>query len=801
MKSRIPNLFRSHLATVFSMAALTGFAVPPALADTATWTGDNATDGQWNRNTWENFGGVFATNSNDVVFGSTNTNNWTTTSIGGSRTIASLTFQAGSPAYDIRLTGGVTATNIYHLTFNSTNTGITVASGDTSSHVIGQAGVGGTVILAGNLTVAHDGSGTLVFLRPITGTGFGVTKTGSGTMILDAANTYDGATQVDGGLLLIKSLDAYGSTSGVTVGASGSVGIGIGSTGTTTHYEFTDVVDLFNTNTLTGFNLDPASGVAVDTTASSFSVINQGGAGTGLTGTRSLTILGTKTLQLNQTNTYTGATLIKEGGLNVGAGLNGGKLSPDSVITVESGATFGINLQRNASQGTDFSSAPVTGGGNFIKYLDNTVTLNAANTYAGTTNVGGGLLKYEGGATLALTPGNLSLSGGGVIGLAEDLTRSRGTGDNEVQWTGSGGFAAIGADRTVSLGGGGNVQWNNGSFVPAGQSLILGDEEATHTVTFTNNINFAGGSRTIQVDDGAADIDAIMSGTLGLSTATNGSLIKSGAGTLELASTSFYTGSTTISAGTLALGSTGSIASSASLAIGEAAILGTADGTSYSAGTLSVTGAATIDLGTGATLSFADSSAVDWSGGTLDITGDFVSGTSLRFGTTNAALTEAQLLLITVNGAGGPFSLDADGYLIEGGTAGYDGWAATNAPTTNPDEDEDGDGVTNGVEYVLGGGITTNDQDKLPGITTSGGNMLFTFERDQASIDGSTTVEIEVSLDLTDWSTSYAVPDDAAANDPGVTVVKDTPVGFDTVTLSLPMSPDTKKFARLKVVP
>ncbi|MCB1132899.1 MAG: autotransporter-associated beta strand repeat-containing protein, partial [Verrucomicrobiae bacterium] len=635
MKSRIPNLFRSHLATVFSMAALTGFAVPPALADTATWTGDNATDGQWNRNTWENFGGVFATNSNDVVFGSTNTNNWTTTSIGGSRTIASLTFQAGSPAYDIRLTGGVTATNIYHLTFNSTNTGITVASGDTSSHVIGQAGVGGTVILAGNLTVAHDGSGTLVFLRPITGTGFGVTKTGSGTMILDAANTYDGATQVDGGLLLIKSLDAYGSTSGVTVGASGSVGIGIGSTGTTTHYEFTDVVDLFNTNTLTGFNLDPASGVAVDTTASSFSVINQGGAGTGLTGTRSLTILGTKTLQLNQTNTYTGATLIKEGGLNVGAGLNGGKLSPDSVITVESGATFGINLQRNASQGTDFSSAPVTGGGNFIKYLDNTVTLNAANTYAGTTNVGGGLLKYEGGATLALTPGNLSLSGGGVIGLAEDLTRSRGTGDNEVQWTGSGGFAAIGADRTVSLGGGGNVQWNNGSFVPAGQSLILGDEEATHTVTFTNNINFAGGSRTIQVDDGAADIDAIMSGTLGLSTATNGSFIKTGSGTLELSNTNTYTGTTTVAGGSLIIN--GSISTSSLTTVENGSTLG---------GSGSV-GALTIDVG--GTLSPGNSPGI------LTVGGDYIqNGTlSLELNGTTAGTLHDQVDVagsITLNG-------------------------------------------------------------------------------------------------------------------------------------------------------
>ncbi|MCB1134160.1 MAG: autotransporter-associated beta strand repeat-containing protein, partial [Verrucomicrobiae bacterium] len=421
-------------------------------------------------------------------------------------------FQTGSDAYDIRLTTGVTSTTAANLTFNNVNTGITVEAGDNSSHTIGI--FGGNVILQGNLAVAHNGSGTLTINQPITGSGFGVTKTGTGLMKLDGANTYSGATQINGGILSFGSLAAYGSTSGVSVGASGTVGLGVGSTGTTTHYEFADLVSLFNTNSLAGFSLNAASGVAIDTSASSFSVLNQSGAGpdAALTGTRSLTKIGTKTLQLNVTNTYTGATIIKEGGLNVGAGLNGGKLSPDSTITVESGASFGVNLQRNAAQGTDFSSAPITGGGGFEQIGSGITTLNAANSYSGTTTVAGGMLKYEGSASLALTSGNLIVGGGGVVGLSENLTRDRGTGSNQIQWNGSGGFAAIGADRTVSLDGGGNVQWNSGNFVPAGGSLILGHEAATHTVIFTNNINFAGGSRTIEVGDGAAAIDAVVSG-------------------------------------------------------------------------------------------------------------------------------------------------------------------------------------------------------------------------------------------------------------------------------------------------
>jgi hypothetical protein len=130
----------------------------------------------------------------------------------------------------------------------------------------------------------------------------------------------------------------------------------------------------------------------------------------------------------------------------------------------------------------------------------------------------------------------------------------------------------------------------------------------------------------------------------------------------------------------------------------------------------------------------------------------------------------------------------------------YATWAAINATTGTAADDFDGDGVSNGAEYVLGGTKTTNDLSKLPALSTSGGNVTFTFKRDQKSIDGTTTVGIEVGTTLTAWPLTYPVPDGATAANPGVTVVKDTSPGFDTVTLSVPQAPDAKKFARLKVV-
>jgi hypothetical protein len=82
--------------------------------------------------------------------------------------------------------------------------------------------------------------------------------------------------------------------------------------------------------------------------------------------------------------------------------------------------------------------------------------------------------------------------------------------------------------------------------------------------------------------------------------------------------------------------------------------------------------------------------------------------------------------------------------------------------------------------------------------------MQFRFQRSQASIDGETTVVIEVSDDLQTWNLSpspYTVPDSfTGLISSGVMVEKNVPVsGIDTVTLTLPVTGKAKQYLRLKV--
>ena len=225
----------------------------------------------------------------------------------------------------------------------------------------------------------------------------------------------------------------------------------------------------------------------------------------------------------------------------------------------------------------------------------------------------------------------------------------------------------------------------------------------------------------------------------------------------------------------------------------------------HMSGTNSYTGPTTIQAGT-----IAYDTAASVAPGALNIASGGMANLNYSGTTTVASLSlggVAQTAAGTYGSSSSGASVQNDTYFAGTGTvtvpaaSGYSSWAATNAPTGTAHDDYDGDGVSNGVEYVLGGTMTSNDLGKLPSITTTGGNLVFTFKRDQASIDGSTTVAIEVGTDLVSWPNSYTVGADTGSSSAGVTVIRNSPTnGVDTVTLSVPQGSGSGKFARLKVV-
>lgn len=253
---------------------------------------------------------------------------------------------------------------------------------------------------------------------------------------------------------------------------------------------------------------------------------------------------------------------------------------------------------------------------------------NTSNNWNGSTTISGGALRITGGenalaggfSTNGYSGGNLTMNGGVLeIGVGTTFTRRLGTGSDQVQFTGDGGFSAFGANRTVSLTNSsgtanGQLTWNSGSFVPTGNALLLSSDYANAMVTMTNAINFGNGAREVRVANGSASVDATLSGNL---TGSGGGLVKTGEGTLNLTGTNSYSGATVIQGGALR----GNVSSSSNLVL---------DG-----GVRELTGNFTGSLGTGAgQVRWAGDGGFSASGSNRTVTLNNNATTALTWGST-----------------------------------------------------------------------------------------------------------------------------------------------------------------------
>ncbi len=234
---------------------------------------------------------------------------------------------------------------------------------------------------ANNVTLALNGTGGATTFAGTIGNGAGtgalaLSKTGASTQILTGTNTYTGLTAISAGTLQL--------------GAGGTTG-SLASTGS-----------IVNNANLT-INRSNAVVQGVDFSSAA------------ITGTGSFTQAGTGTTTLTAANTYGGLTTISGGTLQLGAGGATGSLSATGSIVNNGNLT--INRSNSVTQGTDFSSAAITGTGSFTQSgIGGTTTLTAANTFSGLVTVNfGSTLATNGTGTFG--SGDITIATGGTLQL------------------------------------------------------------------------------------------------------------------------------------------------------------------------------------------------------------------------------------------------------------------------------------------------------------------------------------------------------------------------------------------------
>jgi len=529
-----------------AIAAALALLATPALAATVTWTGAGlCLPTNWSTNNcW--VGGV-PTTGDDVVLaqsGGVGPVNYNLNVTLQSLTLNTPTF--GGSNYTIANTGG----GILGLQSGGFIT-------DNSTSIVGTINTGITLNGPATFTLSAGATGLVFGVKAITGTAplTLVNNSGNDALQLNFANTYTGATTINGtGRVYLSVNGAIPTGSALTVNGSAlfNAGSTIGSLAGGGN------VLLNGNNTLT---------VGGDNSSTTFSGVYQD-----VNGSAALTKTGSGTFTLSGVNTYTGGSTVS-GGLvnfsalsNLGSGnvtLNGGGLQWATGTTTDisprlnalgaGGATFDTN-----GNSVTFASA-LTGIGALTKTGTGTLTLSGANTYSGGTTINAGALSgnttsLQGAITnnamvtfdqavngtyagVMSGTGGLVKSGAGILTLSGANTYTGGT-------TVNAGTLRAGAANAFGSGG--------APSVASGATLDLnGFNQTLGSLTGAGNIALGTAMLTVGGDNADSTFSGVISGT--------GGLIKNGTGKTILSGANTYTGDTNINGGILSVN--GSIAS------------------------------------------------------------------------------------------------------------------------------------------------------------------------------------------------------------------------------------------------
>ena len=361
--------------------------------------------------------------------------------------IASLKFNNTAPTYALNITGN--SSNSASLTL--TNGGIT----DDST-------------FAPNITVS------------------GVSSTRTGTLAFTGTGNAADANIVAGnfGSVTFAGTTNAGSASRLTAQSGGTISLA-GTTGAA------------NDNNVSAGSISGAGSFVLGSNALTVGALNSSTEVSGvISGTNgALTKVGTGTLTLSGTNTYTGVTTVSAGTLRLGNGGAGGIVAGNIV----NNATLAFNRSDN------FTYAGVISGTGAVQQTGSgTTTLTGVNTYNGTTTITNGVLSVNGSiANSAVivnggalkgtgTIGSLTLGSGvlapgnsiGTLNISGNVTFASGT-TYQVETNAAGQSDLVNATGSATLAGSVQAQPIAGTYAPSTTYRILNAGSITGT--------FAGG--------------------------------------------------------------------------------------------------------------------------------------------------------------------------------------------------------------------------------------------------------------------------------------------------------------------
>ncbi|MGL9472903.1 autotransporter outer membrane beta-barrel domain-containing protein [Salmonella sp. C3186] len=588
--------------------------------------------------------------------------------------------------------------------------------------------------------------------------GQSLTKTGAGTLILNAENTYTGGTTISEGTLVANNVEALG-TGNVTDNATLELNTGgdfdnaiSGSGQVVKSGDKTLTLSGANSytggTTISGGTLVATNVEALgsgDVTDNATLELNTGGTFDNvISGSGQVVKSGDEMLTLSGANSYTGGTTISGGTLvvsNVEA-LGSGDVTDNATLELNTGGDFDNNIG---------------GTGSVVKSGDKTLTLSGANSYTGGTTISGGTLvatnvealgsgDVTDNATLELNTGgtfdNVISGSGQVVKSGDEMLTLSGANSYTGGTTISGGTLV--ASNVEALGSGdvtdnATLELNTGgdfdnAISGSGQVVKSGDD----ALTLSGNNSYTGGTL---ISDGtlvASNVEALGSGdvtndaVLELNTggdfdnaiSGSGQVVKSGDKTLTLSGANSYTGGTTISGGTLvasnveALGS-GDITDNATLELNTG---GDFDNAISGSGQVVKSGDETLTLS--GTNSYTDGTLI--SGGTLVATNLEALGTGDVTNNATLELNTGGTFDNAISGSGQVVKSGDDALTLSGSNT-YTGGTTISGGTliaTSVDALGSGDVTDNAVLELNTGGTFDNAISGSGQVVKSGDKTL-----------------------------------------------------------------------------